>query len=453
MDMPPRGETAEYSSQTNEIRLGDMIPYNIGAIRRQTESIPIDIGSELANFRQATGREPLEMTRKREGDQERIQIRYFRSAGEAAATLKPIADYGSLPVVTTLWIDPRTRLIQRGATTHVTRFAENDIRPNHKPSQYHLFYGGPIADIYAAGAPRDAKVIDRRLAGDAKQMWDRLEKRHQQAYGDGISLVTSSDLLPDGRPDPTGDDVRVYMRQGAACFFGDYYIGVKPDSMGIPRIPPFADWPTPDLQEVLRRSRLAEPGMIFVTDGKRAWGGARTYARWMEPARLAWWTDEMRHSVSGQVWPTRWGMSLYGTGTAVETTRDPAHPERLTIHARQFSNTATAVLQKEVIHSLDTSRDDVPIRKLIRDYAEDGRTIEREYEYTYLDWTQLPNGRWYPTRWRQVNRINQKGSLVIESSFETHLRIFPGATIDSWWFTMPPAFPSPTTTRSAVNEP
>lgn len=455
MNTPSRKETAEYDSRTNEIRLGDMMPYNVGSIQQLTERMPIDVNSELAGFRRAAGREPLEVTRDRESDQERIRIRYFKDTDDAAATLQPIADYGSLPVETTLWIDPRTKLIRRRTTSYVTRFGENDIRPTTQPHTDHWFYDQPIPDIYAAGAPRDAKIKDFRVTGKAKEIWTRLEKRHEEAYGDGIAVVTTAEFLPDGRLDPNHGTVTIYLRQGAATFFADYYVSPKPGYKGQPRIPPFADWPAPDPQEVLRRARLASPGMVFVTDGSRAWGGDVSLARWLDAKHMVWWDGEMGYSVSRNIWPTRWGMSLYGTSTSMEMSRDSVHPQWLLLHSRQarieIGEATESGLSREVLHWLDTSRDDMPIRRITRDYALDGQTVEREYEYLFEDWAQLDNGQWYPTRWRQVSRVNKEGTLAVENTFENRLRIYFGAAIDSQWFTMPPVFPSAAGGPSAGN--
>lgn len=428
---PSRRETAEYGSQMGEIHLSDLDPYDTRAVAHIVEQMPIDFESELAFFRQVTGREPLRVTRDKSDSDLRIHIRYFDTEAEAAAVLKPISNHQCLSLETTLSIDPQTKLIQTKSTLYVSRW-EDGIRSNGKPSTIRVLYGPPeIHDIYDAGAPRSSAVKDFRITGEAKSVWERIEQRRERGYGDGIALLWMS------YGDTDQFSVRLYMQQGAARYHGDFYINPKPAPDGQPRIAPFDDWPATSLEEVLRRARQANPGMVFVTDGKRAWGGDMSFrlTRWLKEIDLLYWEDSWPHRISGEIWPSRRKMSLYGTGTEFSMSRDAAHPERLLLHSRS--------LYGEQLHWLDTSRDDMPLRTTSRQFTDDGKTVKSESDKEFLEWAQLTDGRWYPTHWRTTHREPKEGKIVEQKGWEYRLRIYPDAPIDPVWLQLPPTTTSP----------
>lgn len=451
MDIPSTGEMSEYDGGSNLIRHGDMIPYNVGATQRNVERQPIDLASQMAMFREFTRREPLQVKSGTDGDWDTFDIQFFADEKEAGDVLQPLSSMGSLPIHTRIWVDRGSRLIQRNVTTYVTRFGNHrkDIRVN-PPASHRMFYGAPaIGDIYEAGAPPDALVKDFRIQGEAKTLWERLERRHADDYGDGAAIIFSSELSADGSIDPAGKgaSIEVYLRQGAQRYFADYFVNDKPSRSGRRRIPPFAHWPDVTLEEVLARARQADwSDLVFISDGTRAWGGGLEYTRWLDEKDMVWWDGERGHSVSGRIWPTRRSMWVYNTRTSFSLSADPQRPGTILLHAQQFStdppaNAANPQVYREIVYWLDPAHDDVPVRKLLRHYEDDHQktqpTVQREYDYDFFEHAQLSNGQWYPARWRQTNKTNKHGTLEVESAYDVRLRIYPGARIDPAWFQLP----------------
>jgi hypothetical protein len=83
MTHPAIGEFAEYDGISNQIRHGDQPPHLTKTQLQLSAGLPISPESELAWFLKRTGREPERITSAREGDLERIDIRYLPVAVHA----------------------------------------------------------------------------------------------------------------------------------------------------------------------------------------------------------------------------------------------------------------------------------------------------------------------------------------------------------------------------------
>jgi len=57
-------------------------------------------------------------------------------------------------------------------------------------------------DIYEAGAPRDAEVIDLRIADDAQNLLNEVQRRYDRGYGDCIAMVLQSWVREDLTQEP-----------------------------------------------------------------------------------------------------------------------------------------------------------------------------------------------------------------------------------------------------------
>ena len=87
---------------------------------------------------------------------------------------------------------------------------------------------------------------------------------------------------------------------------------------------------------------------------------------------------------------------------------------------------------------IDPARDDMLVEKITRELEEDGGTVGEEWRTHYLDYDQLPNGQWYPTKWRWSYVTNdKKGNPKYDNTRESHLRIYPDVGVDEDWFTNP----------------
>ncbi len=442
MDVPARGEIIEYDSTHNEIRLGDMHPLNVKAIKKMVGLTPIDLASELSSFKQRTGGDPLRVERRQEGNSERIDITYFDDPEKAKPILERNSSLQCVPVTATLWVDPETRLIHRMTTRYMGRY-QDGMRLTD-PVTRSITYGGPeFSDIYAAGAPRDTKVIDRRLKGEAKSIMDRLDRRSAEGLGDGLAVLTET-TLEKGQA-AKGGYLRLLGYQGEARFFYDFGTAEKPQRapMGVPIIENFESWPTPDVNEVLARLSPFQTSMFFVTDGWQAWGGtiANPYKKpgpIVDDGLRNWWDYTSPAALYSTIWPNRQSLFLYDVGVQVEVLHDPQHPSRvgIQIHKSSGSN-AQQYVYEEYIHWIDTTRDDVPVETLVRRFANDGRQLESETRCRFLSYSLWPDGRWYPTRWRLTQTSFENGQPTGSRESECHLQFYPNLKIDPQWFADP----------------
>ncbi len=87
----------------------------------------------------------------------------------------------------------------------------------------------------------------------------------------------------------------------------------------------------------------------------------------------------------------------------------------------------------------DPQRDDMPVEKQYLGYMKDGSTVEREWHSVYLDYAQLPDGRWYPTRWQEGT--SNHGENPYTSLTEFHLTFSTDIALEADWFTDPNALP------------
>ena len=81
----------------------------------------------------------------------------------------------------------------------------------------------------------------------------------------------------------------------------------------------------------------------------------------------------------------------------------------------------------------------MPVEKRSLVYMKDGSTVEYDWHSVYLDYAQLPDGRWYPTRWQETT--SRFGDSPYTSSSELHLTLSTDIALEADWFSDPNELP------------
>jgi len=119
-------------------------------------------------------------------------------------------------------------------------------------------------DIYEAGAPRDAEVIDLRLPDDAKSLLDEVRRRYDRGYGDCIAMVLQSWINEDDTHEPWNI---IMFRQHGNMYRMDQYtagnfkhlINLYEDIKG--------DWPDLTIERIQQLERNEASGRQVIYDG------------------------------------------------------------------------------------------------------------------------------------------------------------------------------------------
>lgn len=72
----------------------------------------------------------------------------------------------------------------------------------------------------------------------------------------------------------------------------------------------------------------------------------------------------------------------------------------------------------------------MPVETRVRHFSEDGQTLPSESKISYEAYAQLPDGRWYPAKWRTRDQ-------------EHRLQVHPGLQVDPRWFEVPEQWRGP----------
>ena len=301
---------------------------------------------------------------------------------------------------------------------------------------------GGTCSLTRPAVHRSAKVVDNRLSGQTRAVLDRLTARIDKGFGDCVAVMARSDVTVPGQPAPSHGLVHVFAHDGKRWLSYTYRAGRSEHTktyFPISKLP--EGWPRPGVREVLQLARHAVPTSFFLADGKEAWGGhlgsaSRSYKTVQSMTKnLARYPEIMKaeQSLAGKVWPGLVGRRL-AVGDKVELMKDDKHPGQVGLREISFYQVRQDVKRRnETVLWLDPAREDMPVEKTYRSYASDNKTVKNERHTKYLDYSQLPSGQWYPTRWRQTTTYRGADKDVQEYN----LQIIPNMKLDDEWFTSP----------------
>lgn len=407
--VPSREETRLYHSQRNVISVGRLS--GSAAERMTNYSWPTSFVS-LVDLLEREGPAAFEVRRTEAGQYDRFDIsRTNVKAGIWPGAFRALTDY-HIGDRFTLWTDRRTRRIER------IEFKDKDGQAHTRV----LSYGEPyLNDMYDLGVPRDALVVERRITPAAQDALDRIDRRIEQGLGDYVALLIESHVNEDGTLSRKGGALRLYIQNGDACLVYKFVRG-DPERVGRMRLP--GDWPDADIDEVLALAREAYPRWFFVDNGTRAWQGfvsGEAYDGFGEirDAGLRFYFASFE-GLPGNIWFGSNSLETNRPGASVQLLVDENRPGLIGLendYLYEGDRTYRIVW-------IDPARYDMPIERITRGYEADGETVRKVWHTRYIEHAQLPNGQWYPTRWRQGDD-------------ESRLRVYPDMQVDRDWFMNP----------------
>jgi hypothetical protein len=428
-----------YDSEKKQIEIGDTFPSSAKSWAAESMRYPITLAETVASYKRlGEPKAELKIEQSTESGLQRLEISFPKNTS-ATSTAPTTAEAGVVRAShVTMWIDPQSNLIQK-----VTSLIDGEV------DTVEYVYGEPIKDLYDLGVPRDTKIVDNRVKGDVNALFERLQKRYEKGFGDFVALVHEMDPEHPDRPDREGA-VQVYAASGQKWLNARYLVGRKQYAPGQPRdvaIEPLDTWPPKDCKVVLDRVKDAVPSDCLISDGKHVWQGygasRKDYQTSELTGRMAQTIDVDRghRTLAGFTWPTRVRLGVFGADAKASIITDAKnHPGQLGLHVEQMLF-VTDMTQKQLdvdTYWLDPSRDDMPIEWKMTQYEKDGKTISTDSTVTFLEWKQLPNGQWYPTRWTS-DFVSNEGGRSIGNKQAFHLAMCPGEKLGDEWFTNPAA--------------
>ena len=201
----------------------------------------------------------------------------------------------------------------------------------------------------------------------------------------------------------------------------------------------------PEPKTLLAQIQSGASLRYFIMDGDHGWAGwydetSRSYpsARLVQAKERSVLISTVCLAAE-HIWPSRATSSLGGSDVRGQLLQDKEHPKLLGIHVEQ-SPVATAEVhtnRSEKITWIDPARDDMPVEKTWRLYGRDQKTVSTETRTEYLDYARLPNGQWYPTRWRETTIQTLRKRPPVTSISQYNLQFIPDMHLDDAWFTPP----------------
>ena len=429
---PPRDEYIEYDSASKEIALYDLNSFPAKAL---VDGWPLTVDARLASFRQATGTDPYKISMTAENGLDRFDIQYFENKAEEirVSKEKSIGFATSL----TLWVDRESRLIRKSVEEIQAKKLTSMI-PGWNISR-RFSYGEPvIGEVYDLGVPQDALVTDYRMTPALEELLSRLRKRVAD-FPCYVAVKTESSVNDNGSLEKDYCGLRLYAQNNDAWLVRYYPVGARtyrnrskkrPSLMATPK-----DWPSIKLQDVLSRARQIRPVGYYAYNGEDFWSNnATVYEGDNKEQQVASIKADM--GIMHDIWFGKTPAS-YGTGTKAKLITRQGKPGLTGLYIEYHSYRPTT--RHERYYWFDHKRDDMPVEKRYLSYMKDGTSVEREWRSVYLDYAQLPDGRWYPTRWQETT--TKHGDDPYSSTTECHLTLSTDVALEADWFGDPNELP------------
>ena len=244
-----------------------------------------------------------------------------------------------------------------------------------------------------------------------KKILDRLDNRISKGFGDYTAIKTVTW--------DKGRTLGLYCQYGKASLWYGYMVAdpllpkssqPNTSSMSTPK-----NWPKPDLKDVLQHSKGNKPDRYYVTDGEHVWSAN---------------ANKGMASLPNEIWfGTKTPLFLI-PGTKVKLTEDINRPGLIGICVEKHFPRCDYEQQMliELIISIEPERDDMPVEILVCRYDTDEKILKSKSHTKYLDYAQLPNGKWYPTRWQGISNFGKN---------KQYLQIFQDMKLDKSWFNNP----------------
>lgn len=420
--LPQQGRIMEYSGKHKAVAIGTLHPDERRRIADAVAGQPLTVGDIVALVRESEA-DIVSTREESDGPFRRLEIVFV--GGSMCDKSEAVGGRN------TVWFDPKTGLIHKLQAD----FGQGPLEMTY------TYLKRDIKDVFDVGAPRGVPVIDSRPDPQTGALLDRLDRRFERDYGDYVAIVTQTNH---GKPFGQGKKMFLYLyaRQGSSAFYGEYSLRAD----GYPEAPilKLSGWPKPTLKQVLDLAAGTAPVFFYATDNTTAWAGtfdpsAIKTAKIREHRQpLKKMPYKVNYRLADSIWKGRDALRLWGFGPRPQVIADKARPNLLGLRIQDvdFSPSTRPAPRTERLFWIDPSRDDMPVETIMSDErsVSPTRTVTVDFRVRYSEFTQLPNGRWYPARWDNQLGRKETGKPVEGFSLEYHLQIFPGAKLDPGWY-------------------
>jgi hypothetical protein len=269
----------------------------------------------------------------------------------------------------------------------------------------------------------------------------RLDARAVKGLGDCVAAIAVADVEDaGGEADKGVGYVHLYEKEPNRWFVAYYRVGNTTgrtvDGTFLPVTP--AGWPAPDVPPLVGQLKDIAPAEYWLMDGDKGWCGwgkpprAYDHRRMEAKERLVMLASV---GLGGEIWPTRYKISMGGTDSQAEIITDSARPGLLGIHVERSGMSDGRKERYESTYWIDPGKDDMPVERLWRVHADGNLTTEVSTKY--LEYAQLPDGKWYPKRWQETRsqRLPRRPTTQPHKSIQQYnLIVVPNMTLDKDWF-------------------
>jgi hypothetical protein len=407
---PTAKTETRYSSTNNMVRIGALYEEFAGQWKQMIRQWPLTVAENAALI---PGTKVKEL---KDGEFLRYELEFPKKVRGKERPERAV-----------IWVDRKTKLIQRGTVN----------LDGGEAMTFTYTYGEPaVGDVYDLGVPRDAVVVDARPPADLEALWTRLENRSANGFGDLVAVVCEQD-------ETGGGSVILSARQGKAYLARRYLVQDPKAPQGSPwnKAPLPKNWPKPELSDVLAVLKDAMPTNYIIGDGKVAWSGFQT-----EPGKFHETDLTMDPGVKMvlvkwpspfNAWPTRAAIGLYGADAKAEFITDKTKPALVGLRTTQVYP-GTEMKPTRTINTfwLDPAKDDMPVESVHITYY---GTTDKKYlhsESRFTAYAQTDAGQWYPSAWSSTTSVHIEDKVTTNET-KSFARAWTSETLGDEWFQKP----------------
>jgi outer membrane lipoprotein-sorting protein len=355
-------------------------------------------------------------------------------------SLKPSPENrNTYPQRMTVWADPSTKLIQRRQMTAV----------DGKTTESTYRYGeSAMHDIYDAGVPKNAKVIDLRPTQPATDLLAKLQKQFEAGFG-GYVAVRAEEYAQSQNGKPTFHDTRAYLyANDSNPFLVEQFrlnIPVEVDDSGntVRRTsPPPPGWPTPTLDATLSTLIAQKPSMFMVSQGNDLWAGDTAYDSMNQAKRpghrfkdrgLA--NLKMNYTLPGLFWAI--AINLPSADIQPQLISQNDRPGLLGLKyefTQDYQGPQGPGTEKLLyVYWFDPTKDLVPVEFNLQTTAPaNWKEVQRQVHTDYSMFVRTDNGKWYPSAWTTTESYPAQNLKIVSGN---HLQLWPSKKLPADWFT------------------
>lgn len=415
MYVPSKNEEVVYDGQSNELHLGQTWHEFSTNWAKSIMEYPLTITDGLAMAKEQGIAAP-QIKKSSENGLDRFDITMANDA-------KP----------SIVWVDPATKLIQK---------MQSDF--DGHPGVTICTYGAPeIHDAYDLGVPRSAVVVDARPPANVEQLYARLQKRSEKAFGETYVVLiaeTDSDNKPEAITLIAHDHDKLLNHRYLLGAEGQFWIGFH---QPVPK-----GWPTPALAEITDAIKHHPPVQGYIADGRDGWTFfVNDQKHRIESHKIG--VDSAiraRFDIPGRFWPSQMTIGAFGAGSTSEIIFDKNLPGLIGLRVEKKPWIGLGDPNSKQTHAdqstywLDPAHDDLMVSSFVQGSWPGSFNLTNT---KVIDLKQLPGGAWYPARLQSdVTQTWDNPKQSTHSMQEDVFQIFPGERLDASLYSDPAKYPA-----------